>query len=238
MKRWFILFMVVFTTSLKPEAQPVKIMLVTGGHAFDTIPFFQLFDSFENVNYEYFQQPFANQEIANGKARNYDVLVFYDMWNDISDAEKNAYIELTKEGKPFLFLHHSLVSYQKWDEFEKLIGGRYIEKNTEIPVDQQSTYQHDLWVEMKASENHPVTKSFGVIKLFDEVYGNTRISRNVKPLLTTSHPKSSPVIGWENQFNASKILYIQPGHDHHAFESEDYRKLLLQAINYLAETNR
>jgi len=226
-----------FFTMQTAHAQPVKIMLITGGHAFDTVQFFQMFEQMQDVSFTHFGQPQANKTIANGEAEKYDVLVFYDMWKEIDQNEKSAYIELTKKGKPFLFLHHSLVSYQDWETFEKLIGGKYVSKNPDVPEEEYSNYEHDVWIYMQTARNHPVTKGFGTIKLFDEVYGNTKVSDNVIPLFTTTHPKSSRIIGWENKFNQSTIVYIQPGHDYRAFESEDYQKLLRQTILYLSETN-
>jgi uncharacterized protein len=164
-----------------------------------------------------------------------DVLVFYDMWREISEPEKQAYLNLTKQGKPFLFLHHSLVSYQNWAEFEKILGGKYVDRSPDIPKEEHSTYKHDVWIDVEvADKQHPVTKGMEDFRIFDEVYGNYRVSPNVRPLLKTSHPESTPVIGWENRYNASTIVYLQPGHDFNAYETDEYRKLILQAIHYLA----
>lgn len=222
-------------SSLNVNSQPVKVLLVTGGHSYDTIQFFQMFDSLNNIEYKHYSQPEANVVIVSGIASNYDVIVFYDMWKDISSAEKEAYLKLTGEGKPFLFLHHSLVSYQDWPEFEKIVGGRYIQKSPDIPLKEQSTYRHDVWVDINIVDSqHFVTSGINKFRLFDEVYGNYRFSPEVIPLLKTNHPESSPVIGWINRYNSSVIVYLQPGHDHHAFESEPYRRLIGQAINYLA----
>lgn len=220
------------------NARPVNVMLVTGGHSYDTLQFFQLFDSLDDVEYEHFVQPEANKAIAGGKARDFDVLMFYDMWQEISGKEKEAYINLTKQGKPLLFLHHALVSYQNWPEFEKLLGGKYIERSPEIPEEEQSTYRHDVWVDIEVVDNqHPVTKGFQDFRLFDEVYGNFRVLPEVTPLLKTSHAESSPVIGWENKYNASTIVYLQPGHDSNAFNSPLFRKIISQAIHYLSQAS-
>ncbi len=233
----FLTIAVCLAISFNMKAQPVKIMLVTGGHSYDTLQFFQMFRSFSELEYEHFNQPEANQALMDGVAENYDVLVFYDMWKDLSNLEKNAYIDLTKKGKPFLFLHHALVSYPTWSEFEDLLGGRYIQ-NAKLPDEQQSTYKHDVWIEIEVADTlHPATKGMEGFKLFDEVYGNYRVLPQVIPLLKTTHPESTSVIGWERRYNASSILYLQPGHDKHAFESEAYRKLILQSIRYLASTN-
>jgi type 1 glutamine amidotransferase len=210
-------------------------MLVTGGHEFDTIQFFDMFDALQGIEYEHFQQPKANHLIASGKTNDYDVLVFYDMWQSIGEFEKSAYLKLTTDGKPLLFLHHAIVSYQNWPEFEKILGGKYVEKARGVPPDEQSNYEHDVWVYSKVENITPVTRGFGELRFFDEIYENVRISDNVVPLLKTRHPKSMEIIAWENRFNNSKIVYIQPGHDYRTFGDESYRKLLSQAIHYLAE---
>ena len=127
MKRISLLFIFLISIIIL-QAQPIKIMVVTGGHAYDTLQFFEMFDALRGIEYEHFQQPKANLKLVKDNAEDFDVLVFYDMWKSISDAEKSAYLKLTQEGKPFLFLHHSIASYQDWPEFEKILGGKYVEK--------------------------------------------------------------------------------------------------------------
>ncbi len=236
MKQIWILFLFLFSFNIG-HSQPIKIMLVTGGHSFDTIQFFQMFDKMEGVEYIHFAQPEANKKLAQGVGQDFDVLVFYDMWNTISEIEKTAYSRLTKQGKPFLFLHHSIASYQNWPEFEKIVGGKYIEKSKRIPEELYSTYDHDVWVYCNVENYTPVTSGFRELRFFDEVYGNLQISENIKPLLRTRHPKSSEYVAWENDYNSSKIVYLQPGHDKRTYESEDYQKLLKQSISYLATFN-
>jgi uncharacterized protein len=221
------------------HAQPVKIMLVTGGHSYDTLQFFQMFDAFKGIEYEHYLQPSANKAIADGKAGKFDVLVFYDMWRNASPQEQQAYIELTKKGKPILFLHHALTSYQEWPEFEKILGGKYIEKGSESRPEELSTYRHDVWMDVEVlNPNHPVTKGMKSFRIFDEVYGNFRVLPQVTPLLKTNHPESGSVIGWENRYNSSVIVFLQPGHDKNAYESENYQRLIFQSIHYLAGKNK
>ncbi len=233
MKRIVLFFLILLAFNVG-KSQSIKIMLVTGGHAFDTLQFLQMFDAMEGIEYDHFTQPEANQKLVKDLAEDYNVLVFYDMWKNISKAEKSAYIKLTKQGMPFLFLHHSLASYQNWDEFEQIIGGKYIEKQKGIPEERFSTYEHDVWVYSTVENYTPVTSGFNNLRFFDEVYGNVQISDNVKPLLRTKHPKSSEFVAWENKYNESTVVYLQSGHDRRTYESEDYRKLVFQAIKYLA----
>jgi uncharacterized protein len=72
-------------------------------------------------------------------------------------------------------------------------------------------------------------------KIIDETYDNVYIRENVTPLLTTDHPKSNKIIGWINNYNNTKIVYLQPGHGPQVFENNDYRKLIEQSIHWLAE---
>ncbi len=233
MRSIFFLFFFLISVSFI-SAQQIKVMLVTGGHAFDTLQFFEMFDAMPGIEYEHFQQPKANQKLIKDLAEDFDVLVFYDMWKSISEAEKSAYLRLTQRGKPLLFLHHTIASYQDWPEFEKIIGGKYVEPARGIPKEEQSNYEHDIWVYSKVENYTPVTVGLKEPRFFDEIYGNVRISDDVIPLLSTRHPKSMEYIAWQHKYNNSQVVYIQPGHDYRTFESEDYRKLLLQAIKFLA----
>ncbi len=230
------LFFLFFFVSV--QSQPVKIMLVTGGHAFDTIQFFDMFDALPGIEYKHFQQPKANQELVRNSAEDFDVVVFYDMWKTISEAEKSAYFRLAEKGKPFLFLHHSIASYQDWPEFEKLLGGKYVEAARGVSKEEQSNYEHDVWIYSKVEKYTAVTAGLKEPRFFDEVYGNVRISEDIIPLLKTRHPKSMETIAWQHKYNNSQVVYIQPGHDYRTYANEEYRKLLEQAIKFLAGTNK
>lgn len=232
-----VLFLALFLFFLNAQSQDLKILVVTGGHKFDQESFFAMFDSMAGIQYDEAVQPRANEMIASGATDQYDVLVFYDMFQEINSEQKQAFVELLNQGKPMLFFHHSLVSYQNWPEFEKIIGGRYFDEKRfkAKPVSGFSTYQHDTDIPVRIlSENHPATKGLTNFVLFDEVYGNTKVLPGVIPLIGTSHPKSTPVIGWENHFGKSTIIYIQPGHGKSCFENENYRQLMEQSIKYLA----
>ena len=233
----FALIVLLALSFCNAKSQSLKVMLVTGGHAFDTLQFFQMFDAFEGVEYEHFAQPEANREIAKGTAEKFDVLVFYDMWKKVSEREKLAYIKLTKAGMPMLFLHHSIASYQKWKEFEHIIGGKYFEKSKGVSEELWSSYEHNVWLYCSVDTHSPITSGIKDFRFFDEAYGNVRVSDNVTTLLRTKHPKSMEYVAWKHVYNKSNIVYIQPGHDKRTYENEAYRKLLYQAMKHLAVLN-
>lgn len=227
-------FLILFNFYQGFGIHPIRAMLITGGHKYDTLQFFQMFDEFKDIEYVHYTQPIANQVIQDGKAKKFDILIFYDMWKTITENEKKSYIELTNKGIPLLFLHHSIVSYQLWDEFEKIVGGKYVIKGEGVPTSELSTFKHDEIIDVKVSDStHPIVKGINDFQIIDEVYGNLKISDKVRSFLTTDHPLNSKTIAWENSYNQSKIIYIQLGHDSKAYENPDFKKLVNQSIKYL-----
>ena len=130
-------------------------------------------------------------------------------------------------------MHHALASYQQWGDYKTFIGGKYHEEKNSP---QSSTYQHDVEFQIHIEDpTHPITKGIEDFEIHDEVYGNTEVLPDVVPLLTTNHELSSRMIGWTLKKGNSKIVYIQPGHDHNAFSNPSYRQLVKQAIEYVAK---
>jgi uncharacterized protein len=214
------------------SAKKLNVLIVTGGHDFDRKSFFEMFDSFDKITYQELQHPEANKQLGLIDPKTFDAVVFYDMPRTISEAEKESYYKILKEGKGLLFLHHSLASYQDWSEFKSIIGGKYHEKRN---LPSSSTYQHDVTFTVKIKDQaHPVTKGVADFDILDEVYGNTEVLAQVTPLLLADHPQSSKIIGWTHQKENSRIVYLQPGHDKNAYTNPNYRNLVVQAIFYVA----
>lgn len=228
-----LVLIVLITVSMSVSARKLNVLVVTGGHIFERESFFGLFDSFQDISYTELKHPEANLQLGTIDPKTFDAVVFYDMPKTISETEKESYYKLLKLGKGMLFLHHSLCSYQQWDDYKTIVGGKYHEVK-DSPA--SSTYQHDAKFKVKiAGLKHPVTKGIADFELLDEVYGNTEVLPGVTPLLTADHPQSSKIIGWTHQKENSRIVYIQPGHDKNGYENPAYRKLVKQAIRFVAE---
>ena len=228
----FLLAAPTICTSCFPTKQKKEHLLIfTGGHPFERKAFFKIFDDMPNVEYREAAHPNANHLYASSLIDSIDVLVFYDMVQEINDTEKADFIALLNKGKGIVFLHHSLVNYQEWDEYENIIGGHYYLsfKNRD-----SSTYKHDVDIPVKIlDKKHPVTKGIEDFIIHDEVYGNFKVLPIVHPLLSTTHPESGEIIGWTNKYGKSRIVYIQLGHDRRAYENPNYRRLVKQAIDWV-----
>jgi hypothetical protein len=83
-------------------------------------------------------------------------------------------------------------------------------------------------------KNHPVTEGVTDFDIKDEGYNYFGVSKNVHPLLSTVHPESGPIIGWVQDYEKSRVVTLQGGHDHLAYENPSFRKLVAQAIRWVA----
>jgi uncharacterized protein len=248
LKRTILLLGSLFLLLLQPlvgQAQKEKgklhVLVVTGGHDFDRDAFIGMFRSFGNVTFEEVKHPAAFDYLTTQKAAPFQAIVFYDMQHKITEEQRKNMLGLLKQGKGMVFLHHSLVSYEEWPEQEKIVGGHYYQKpyvkeGRERPA---STYAHDEQIEVRVEDkSHPVTKGVSDFSILDETYGDFWVSDQVHPLLSTTHPKSTRTIGWTNRYLNSRIVFLQPGHGPQIFGQESYRKLVQQAIQWVAEKPR
>lgn len=220
--------------SMLSKPKQIKVLIITGGHDFEHGPFYSVFETQPQLHYDTMVQPQANAFITTREVEKYDVLVFYDMVDSILPAQQQAYINLLNKGKAMIFLHHSLVSYQNWGEFIKIVGGKYHTYPVVLKGDTvKSNYEHDVVMPVRIEDKrHPVTMGMDDFEILDEVYGQTEILATVDPLLSTTLTKSMRYLAWTNHYGNSDVLYIQLGHGPDAYANASYRKLIQQAIEW------
>ncbi len=220
-----------------PSESNIRILVVTGGHDYKVEQFNMMLASLgANITYQIAELPAAYNMFLPANRVKYDVLVFYHMWQKITDEQAKNLSDCIKQGKPVVALHHSICAYDDWPEYFNIIGGKYFHKpttvnGTEYPV---SSYIHDIHFKVKISDpEHPVTKGLTDFEIFDETYKNYYVEAGVTPLLTTDEPTSTPIIGWTKKYGKSRIVTIQSGHDVPTYENPVFRKLLRQAIEWV-----
>ncbi len=218
----------------------IRVLVVTGGHDFEKEPFFKLFKDNPDITYQAVAHPNAHAWLKTDAAGKFDVLVCYDMHQDISDEAKADFVARLKEGKGLVVLHHAIASYQKWPEYSKIIGARYYLEPTVVDGVQKPTsaYKHDMHFTIKVADpNHPVTRGVKDFPIVDETYRLFDVAPDVHPLLTTDEPESNKVIAWAKTYQGARVVLMQSGHDHQAYENPNYIKLLRQAIRWTAKTD-
>ena len=215
----------------------IRILLVTGGHEFERKQFFEMFETNAEISFRAVEHTNLAPFLKPAAAKTFDVLVLYDMWQDISDEMKADFVEMLKAGKGLVVLHHALCSYQNWPEYRRIIGGRYFLEKTILDGAARvpSAYQHGRHFLIRVADPaHPITRGVRDFEIHDETYKGFDVTPDAHPLLTTDDPESTRVIAWSKTYLASRVFFMQSGHDHQAWDNPNYQRLLRQGIRWAA----
>jgi len=227
-----------FTGRAYSAIKPVRVLVITGGHDYKADQFNQMFSSFApGIIFEVAELPGAFEMFKPENRGRYDVLVFYHMWQSITEEQAKMLAGCIAEGKPLVALHHSICAFDDWPEYWNIIGGKYFHKETTFNgiVYQPCSYIHDLHFRVEVTgNNHPVTKGVQGFDIFDETYKGYYVAEGVTPLLTTVESSSQPLIGWAKKYDKARVVVLQSGHDVPTFENQNFRKLLKQAIEWVS----
>ena len=225
------------TPTARAEGNRIRVLLVTGGHDFERAPFFKLFEDNPEISYRAVEHPNAQALLKAEAAKAYDVLVLYDMYQPITEEAKADFLARLKEGKGLVVLHHAIASYQHWPEYARIIGARYYLENTTVDGVEKprSAYKHDMDFRVHVADpNHPITQGVQDFALHDETYKGFDVAPECHPLLTTDEPESNRVIAWTKNYGGARVVYLQSGHDHSAYDNPNFQRLLKQAIRWAA----
>lgn len=214
-----------------------KVLIITGGHGFDAEPFFALFKANQEIAFTHATQA-KDSSVAYDREDlySYDAVVLYDMVQDISEEQKKRFLGLFERGIGLFVMHHAIVSYQGWPEFERIVGGTYPEpQDKKGQVTPELGWEHDVTIPVQViAKDHPVTRGVSDFTIFDEIYWGYRTTKDAVPLITTSHPKSGKPLAWARTEKKSRVVYLQLGHGPEAFGNENFRKLVGNAIRWVA----
>jgi len=216
----------------KPE-KPIKAVVITGGHGFEHDPFFSLFKGNIDIEYVEAEQKDHSEIFEDISGWDYDVIVLYNMTQEISPKRQENFIKLLNQDVGLVALHHTMGAFQDWPEYRKIIGAEYYLKETQ--ENRASTYKHDIDMNVRiADTSHPITRGMSDFQIHDEGYKYCGFEKNNRVLLTTDHPDSDKTIAWTRKYGKAKVCTIQLGHDSAAFQNPNYRRLIARAIRWSA----
>lgn len=215
----------------------LRVLIVTGGHDFDEAGFFAMFRQMEGIQFSHVGYSHgAEEKLSPEGARDFDAIVFYDMHQE-KEPQWKGIEQLLAQGKGVVFLHHSLWSYDgTWPEYRHILGGRASSKEKVAAGESAtSTYKDDEQIRVHiADPSHPVTNGLHDFDIVDETYNHYWVDPKAHALLTTDNPTSERAIAWSHKYKKSRIVYIELGHGASAYENRDYRRLVRQAIAWVA----
>ena len=219
-------------------SQQVHILIVTGGHDFEEPEFFAMFNQMKGISFSHvaYGQD-STMKLSPEEAKDFDAIVFYDMHQD-KEPQWKGITQMLGQGKGMVFLHHSLWSYDgTWPEYARILGGRASSKEQVVPgLSPTSTYKHGEQVRVHiADKSSPITNGLDDFTIEDETYNHYWVDPQVQVLLTTDNATSEREIAWSHNYDRSRVVYIELGHGPSAYENENYRTLVRQAIFWVSK---
>jgi type 1 glutamine amidotransferase len=229
---------VYFKNLMVKPLDPIKTVVVTGGHGFEHDPFFALFQGYDDIDYVEAEQKDHSELFEDISGWDYDVIVLYNMSQKLTPQRERNFATLVKdEGVGLVALHHAEGAFNKSDVYRKMIGARYPLKEQEIDGKTYvpGTYKHDVDITVRiADRKHPITCGMADFEIHDETYHGLWFAEGNHVLLTTDHPTSDKTIGWTRQDGDARVVFLQGGHDSKAYANPNYRQLVVRAIRWTA----
>jgi type 1 glutamine amidotransferase len=166
-------------------------------------------------------------------------------------------------GKGVVALHHALAGWPAWPEYGEWLGGRFLYHPGTVRgrACLDSGYAHGVTHEIRVLAAHPVTAGVAAtFTLTDEPYLAEVFAEDVVPLLASSHafvkenfysaalavagkmyardgwehPPGPNLVGWAKRALNAPLVYLQPGDGKDAYDAPEYRRLVENAIRWVA----
>ena len=220
------------------SAQPqtgakIKVLVITGGHAFKAEPFFKMFQDNPEITYVAAEQQKAAEAYDREDLYSYNVVVLYDAPMNITEAQKARFVALFDKGIGVVIVHHAYLSYPMWSEYGRIAGGQYIYQDEQLKAGVTSShYKGDVDIPVTiAAKDHPVTAGLDDFLLKDELYTNMHMLGSVNPLLKTG----DELLAWTRMEKKSRVVGMIIGHGPTAYENPNFLRLLSQSIRWAAQ---
>jgi type 1 glutamine amidotransferase len=233
-----LLFLALLAGCAGPEGQgtasrKIKVLVVTGGHAFKPDPFFKMFQDDPDITFETAKQDKAAEAYDRDDLLTFDAVVLYDAPRNITDAQKAKFLSLFDHGVGVVVLHHAYLAYPTWHEFERIAGGSYVYTQEQLDAGLPSShYKGNVDIPMKiVARHHPVTAGLSDFVLHDELYWDMHMLPGNTPLVETT---GGELIAWTRNEKKSRVVGIIVGHGQSAYENPNFLRLLYQSIRWTA----
>lgn len=144
----------------------------------------------------------------------------------LSPQQKSDLLSFVREGKGLVAIHSTISAFQSWPEFAEMLGGRAVERPTEVAYRQIAVLARGL----PAMSLFP--KSFGIRDNISPVFLNTR-----GRLRVLAKSGDTPVI-WTRTYGKGRVFVSQLGHEDEVWDRKDVQHLMVEAIRWVMEGHR
>jgi uncharacterized protein len=131
-----------------------------------------------------------------------------------------------RDGRPLLALHSSSTTFATWEEWEAILGGRWVRGTSMHPE------QGDARIKVLAS-GHPVTAGLGDFEVNDERYSYLRTGADIDVLAVHEHDGVEHPILWSHRYGTADVVYDALGHDEKSYAAPARLQLLQNSVAWL-----
>ena len=183
---------------------------------------------------------------------------------DPGPALRRGFAALLAQGKGIVALHHALAGWPAWPSYAEALGGafRYRPGTLRGRHCADSGYRHAVdYIADVVAPGHPLMAGIPAhFPMTDELYLAEVFEADVTPLLRARHTfvrdafhsaaaamegrmfsneawvhqDGSNLIGWTRRAHNSPLVYLQPGDDQCTYDNPVYRRLVENAVRWVA----
>jgi type 1 glutamine amidotransferase len=219
-------------------AKKIRVVVVTGGHDFDHDPFFAMLRQCPKLEVTEAAQKDHSELFEDISNWNYDVIVLYNMTQNISPKRQANFVTLLKDkGVGLVVMHHAMGAFQEWEQYRAIAGTKYPLQPQEIDGVhfETGTYQHDVDLPVKVVDSkHVITRGMKDFEIHDEAYKGCWFAKDNHVLLTVDHPLNNKPVAWTRTFGKARVFTIQLGHDAKAYANPNLVQLMMRGICWSA----
>ena len=218
-------------------AEKMNVVVVTGGHGFEAQPFEAMFNSFDGMTCTYVALEDHSEIFEDITNWHYDVIVLYNMSQKISEERQQHFLQLLDKGVGLVVLHHAIAAFKDWPEYRKIIGAKYWLDDTVEDGVKHLKCQWEEGVDMPLHVEdaaHPIMAGMEDFVIHDETYKGYDLQPDNHLLLSCNLPGSQKEVAWTRTYSNAKVCLIQPGHGPEAHADKHYRRIVRQAIEWVA----
>ena len=210
----------------------LQAAVLVENHPYNVIKFQEMFDSFTDC--KCYIQPVDLFVQDNDNKNKYDTVLWYNINWDMPKKggvlQKYLENEAGAGSQGIILIHHALLNFQNWDLYTEICGLR--ERGAGIDF----KYTHDETVRQRILDpNHPITSGVSDFTIIDETYN---LGEPGEPgnhlLISTDNEKSMKTLAWTRKYKNSRVFLYASGHDNRAYDDENYRKIIHQALRWTA----
>jgi type 1 glutamine amidotransferase len=166
--------------------------------------------------------------------KDYDVLLVEQIKvekGNPPDFVRDGIVQFLKEGGGLVVNHFAVANVQQWRDSIDIFGAMWVSgKSTHRPY-------HEFRVDIK-DETHPIVKGVRPFTTNDELYFNLLMRPDLHVIATGyeqrfGHTVAEPLLATHYVHNA-RCVYFALGHDVASCAPPEFRKILVQAIEWAA----